>query len=256
MSDDLANIQTPWPDVERACRVASDAETLQARGRVLGVYSGAVHKRILAATRDENVAADLAQDFAVRLLQGHYRNADRRKGKFRHYLNRVVRNLTVDFYRLTRKERNLCQQVARDAQPASIAASEVPTGEFEARSRLLENTWRRLKENDHSHRPPYYEALELRVKHPSENMEELSERFAETHPGYTPESLRQVICRARRQFRKLLRDEIAKSIGTRDPESIWQEASELGLSKYFPVNPRPRAGAAIMPPHPLLSSNR
>src|SRR5262249_21075290 len=94
----LSQIATPWTDLDQAhagLLPALDA----ARRRLLLRYSPAVYSYLLGAVRDPDVADDLFQEFAVRLMRGAFRRADPRRGRFRDFLKTALGHLVTDHYR-------------------------------------------------------------------------------------------------------------------------------------------------------------
>src|SRR5262245_44696843 len=95
---DLRQITTLWSVVY--CAQESSAEAVHAaRRRLLYRYNKAVHGYLRLAVRDDDVAADLAQEFAVRFLSGRLRGADAHKGRFRDYIKGVLGHLVADHFR-------------------------------------------------------------------------------------------------------------------------------------------------------------
>ena len=83
----LSRIATLWTLLERAHDGAADEDdAARARRTLLQRYSGAAYRYLLGAIRDEDAAADLFQDFALRVLRGDFHGANRSKGRFRSYL--------------------------------------------------------------------------------------------------------------------------------------------------------------------------
>jgi DNA-directed RNA polymerase specialized sigma24 family protein len=73
--DWLSQITTEWTMLLGAhAGTAAAARPLQ--HALLERYGGAVARYLLGAVRDPDVAADLAQEFAVRFLRGDFRRAD------------------------------------------------------------------------------------------------------------------------------------------------------------------------------------
>src|SRR5215472_13067240 len=94
----LSQILTHWEDlgqVHGGMLPALDA----ARQRLLRRYSPAVYSYLIGAVRDADVADDLFQEFALRLMRGAFRRADPRRGRFRDFLKTALGHLVTDHYR-------------------------------------------------------------------------------------------------------------------------------------------------------------
>ena len=70
-----------------------------ARAALVHRYRGAIYRYLLGAVRNPDVADDLAQDFALRLVRGDFRNADPERGRFRDLVKTVLFHLIVDYQR-------------------------------------------------------------------------------------------------------------------------------------------------------------
>ena len=94
----LSQIATPWEDLDQA-----HAGTLPAldaaRRRLLLRYSPAVYSYLIGAVRDPDIADDLFQEFALRLMRGAFRRVDPHRGRFRDFLKTALSHLVTDHYR-------------------------------------------------------------------------------------------------------------------------------------------------------------
>src|SRR5262249_42420161 len=71
----LSQIATPWEDLDQA-HAGSVPALDAARRRLLQHYSRAVYSYLMGAVRNEDVADDLFQEFALRLMRGGFRRAN------------------------------------------------------------------------------------------------------------------------------------------------------------------------------------
>src|SRR5262245_54137586 len=94
----LQQISTLWTVVCQAHAGAPEA-VRAAQEQLLRRYRGAVSRYLLAAVRDAAAAEDLAQEFALRFLQGRLRGADPGQGRFRDFLKGVLAHLVADHHR-------------------------------------------------------------------------------------------------------------------------------------------------------------
>lgn len=238
--NDLNAIATPWTQLELAEYSKQADERQAAQAAILQRYGNAIHRYLLAITRDEQLAMDLGQEFALRFLQGNFRNIGREKGRFRNYVKKVISNLVVDVHRRRQREdqfrQNADQQKQLVDQSAAVNDENGETLTQIWRTHLLKLAWKELENESQEGKPPYYQVLKLRVQFPAETIKQLEVRLRDIATGYTESGFRQVLCRARQRFRELLWEEIAKSCGTPERDSIEQEICDLGLKKYFADN--------------------
>jgi RNA polymerase sigma-70 factor (ECF subfamily) len=221
----LSQIVTRWSVLARAHGAEPDAPGA-AQASLLQVYGGAVYRYLLGAVRDPDAAADLAQEFAVRFLRGDFRRADPGRGRFRDYLKTALCHLATDHH----NARRAAPQALHTDAPAPVWAA-VEEGDFLASCRddLLDRTWNALEASQ----PLFAAVLRLRVVDP----EMTSARMAETVGAQlgrpvTPDLVRKSLQRARERFAQLLLDEVARSLGTDEPEAQEQELRELDLLRY------------------------
>ena len=89
LNERISRISTLWSLVSTAHRGPAQAAS-DAQVRLLERYSGAVHRYLRGALRDENAAEELAQEFALRFIRGDFQGVDPSKGRFRDYLRTVL----------------------------------------------------------------------------------------------------------------------------------------------------------------------
>ena len=99
----LSRMSTMWTMVFEAHGGEADAATAAMSGLVLR-YSGVVYRYLLGAVRDPDVASELSQELALRILRGAFRHADPNRGRFRDYLKTALIHL-VDDYRAAQRSR-------------------------------------------------------------------------------------------------------------------------------------------------------
>ncbi|MFK7769079.1 MAG: sigma-70 family RNA polymerase sigma factor [Mariniblastus sp.] len=235
--DRLSKIVTDWDGLRAAHqdRIGND-EVADARNRILMRYSSCIRKYILAATRNQDVAEDLAQEFALRFVRGDYRNADPAKGRFRDYLKTSVRNLITDHFRKKSPDELTVTAAERIEYTDGIQQFEGLEAEFQQnwRKQLLAHVWNELKEFESKRDNSYFTVLHHRAENPKSSSTEmavtLSAIIGET---VTAEWVRQKIHRARQKFAELLIGEVRQSMSTTDEDEIMQELAELGMQKYL-----------------------
>ena len=123
----LSRISTLWSTFFQAHKSGDAA--VAARQALLERYSGAVYRYLLGAVRDEDTAADLAQEFALRFLRGDFHRADPQRGRFRDYLKTSLIHLVNDHHR------------DRQQQPAPLASDSPAPSEADSENDFLAR-WR------------------------------------------------------------------------------------------------------------------
>src|SRR3954447_13452888 len=96
-----------WTHLARAQDHDADPDR-SALAALVERYHPAAYSYLLACTGREDDAADLFQEFALKLLRGEFRRADPSRGRFRDYLKTTLANLV----------RQHAGRVARDARRA------------------------------------------------------------------------------------------------------------------------------------------
>src|SRR3954451_8655071 len=159
-TDRLSQIRTRWSLLVNARRPGLDAAQ-QAQAELMERYSGAVYRYLLAALRDPHDAGDLAQEFAVRLLEGRFERASPEHGRFRDFLKAALRNLVTDHHR-KKKPRQLADDFDHGEEDPD------PDGTFLAawRQELLDKAWAALEAQEGQTGQPFYTVLRYRVEHP------------------------------------------------------------------------------------------
>ena len=231
----LSNMNTNWTQLGVAHDSVdrTSSEIVEARKAFLDRYAAPVYQYLLACVKNEDVAGDLAQDFAVRFLSGHFENADRSRGRFRDFLKRSLSNLSTDYFRRQSKERRNLEKLSQNTQPQEHE----PTGAvFEDlwRQEILTLAWQGLKGTDEESGSVMYVVLRLRSEKPDLSATEMAEALRTLLPDCSPNEqwVRQTLHRARKKFSQLLRDEVARTVGDLSKEAIDNELAELGLLKY------------------------
>lgn len=227
----LSQISTAWSLVTRAGgAAASDAAALTA---LVERYQAAVYRYLLAAARDPDVADELFQEFALRLVRGDFGRADAARGRFRDYVKSALINLVIN----QRKKRRLPVLDLAISEPTAPEQRFDADVEFlaEWRKALLDRTWEALAAAQAAAGPPFHAVLRYRSEHPELSGPQLAEHLnARLRPAapFSEAALRKILQRARDQFADLLLEEVARSLGTRALDAIEQELIDLGLSAH------------------------
>ncbi|MEZ6132801.1 MAG: sigma factor [Planctomycetaceae bacterium] len=228
----LSEIDTSWTELGLARGSRAEApDAVEARKSLLHRYAGPVYQYLLGCVRDENVADDLAQDFAVRFLAGRFESADRDRGRFRDFLKRSLSNLATDHFRKQAVEKKSLEKLAVQPQ---VVTEDHPAFDDLWRDEILKRTWDALRLSQDQLNSSMYVVLRHRAEFPDQSTAEMATAFAGllTRDEITEPWVRQTLHRARRKFGKLLREEVARTVGSCEIAVIDEELAELGLLQY------------------------
>jgi RNA polymerase sigma-70 factor (ECF subfamily) len=162
----LSEMSTHWGLVFEANSGTPERVSV-ALSRLMCRYSGAVHRYLLKATSDPEVAAELSEEFAVRFLRGDFRQGDPSRGRFRDYVKRALQNLMKDYYRRRRRD-----ATPLEPAPSGVAVLDEGLVQFDRqflkswRNDLLDRTWVALDELERATGQPHHTTLRLRVEEP------------------------------------------------------------------------------------------
>jgi RNA polymerase sigma-70 factor (ECF subfamily) len=236
----LDQLSTNWTLVFQT-RAGTPEEASRAAAQLICRYAGAVHRYLLKALGDPDVAAELDQEFAVRFLRGHFRHGDPIRGRFRDYVKRAVQNLMKDYYRRKRPGRSLDSGIEEPAAPDEGLAQFDRQFLVSWRNDLLDRAWGALDERERTTGHPYHTILRLRVDYPDLTSEEYSRRLSEVlGRPYSPGAFRQALQRARREYAHHLLGEVGASLDDPTPQAIEEELADLQLLEYCRPYLKPR----------------
>ena len=124
----LSRISTVWTLVAEAGRGPAFGDRPDPRLALIQRYQGAAYRYLLAAVRDPDVADELFQEFALRVVQGRFARAEPTKGRFRDYLKSALVHLVTDHHRARRKRSSVAdpaalEAVAAEPEPVDLDAS-------------------------------------------------------------------------------------------------------------------------------------
>jgi RNA polymerase sigma factor (sigma-70 family) len=237
----LSRIATQWGLVQNAHGESAEGAVV-ARGKLLDHYNSSVYRYLLGAVRDPDVAEELSQDFALRLLRGDFRRANPERGRFRDYVKSTLANLVNDHFRWQRRQpQPLDESAAAAASPADAQAAAV-TFEDCLRDTVLERTWTALE----SVQPNYHLVLRLRVEHAGISSSEMAQRLSAANAQrWTADRARKTLERARTKFADLLLDEVASSLDCSESDDLGEALVELDLLRFCRKALERRAGGSL-----------
>jgi DNA-directed RNA polymerase specialized sigma24 family protein len=223
----LSRMSTVWTMVFEAHGAEADAATAAMSG-LAQRYSGVAYRYLLGAVHDPDAAAELAQEFALRILRGAFRRADPSRGRFRDYLKTALIHL-VDDYRAAQRSRP--RPLPRD-EPASPVPV-VPETEVDFleswRAELLDRTWKALA----AAQPMYHAVLLFRVENPDVPSPRMAEELgARLGTSLRPDQVRKALERSHARFAELLIDEVAITLGNPTRDELAEELREVELLRY------------------------
>ncbi len=232
-SERLSMIVTRWSLLRQAHDEGGDTARF-AQERLLARYGGAVRRYLLGCTRNPDMADELYQEFAIKLLQGGMQGAKPEKGRFRHFLKGVLFHLLADQHqKQKRRPLGWKTELPEPMAPFTTTSESDAAFQVEWRAELLNTTWRKLQEEEASQGQPYFTVLAHRREFPKERSEEtaisLTGKLGKT---YSAPTVRQILHRARERFAYILLEQVTQSLNEPTVEELHQEVVDLDLLKY------------------------
>lgn len=239
----ISQIRTD-PAVLRWVSGESDLEedvVVAARRKFFDRYLPAVYSFLRMLLRDAGETDEVAQQFAVRVMERSFRGYSPSRGRFRDYLKTTLRNMVTDHWRGVQRRRRFAGEIAEAnvvdvPEPNNLDIALEP-GEEQLET-LLERTFARLREVKQSARPTFYEVLDYVARHPDQTSDaaaaSLSLELSLAKP-INSATLRQTLKRAREKFRELLLEELAVPPGPRQAEITQERLQSLGIDAFFKV---------------------
>jgi RNA polymerase sigma-70 factor (ECF subfamily) len=245
MSRNLNEIVTNWDELFSASARNGSASS-PVLTSVLQRYFGAVWNYLASVVKDEHVADDLTQEFAIRFLRGDFHDLHPDKGRFRDFLKVILRNMVIDHFR-RQKELPVDIDLQSICDPQVSAADQYDELFVEHwRQDLLQRTWNTFRNAGSRRGALYYEALYQFAESGGMNSGALAEKLSACRgEPVSAATARQILHRARQMFADLLREEVRQSLAAEasDADAVEEELCELRLTKYlgsFPANRSPK----------------
>lgn len=235
LNQHLSQIATIWTAVLEA-HWGEGSAIGAAQERLLQRYTPAVYRYLLGAVRDPDVANELFQEFALRLVRGDFKRVDPLRGRFRNFLKTALYHLIVDHQRRQQRER------ARPVEGHEPAAEEPSMADSDRafltiwRAELMARAWDALAKHDRETGQHLYIVLRFRTDHPEVRSPQMAEQLApQIGKPLTAEWIRKRLFHAREKFTDLLLEEVAHSLANPAAEEMEQELIDLGLLDYCRV---------------------
>jgi len=142
----LSQIETTWTLVVRAHGSPND-NLAEAQRELMERYVGAVYRYLLGAVRNEDVAQELFQEFAIRFLRGGFRGADPGRGRFRNFIKTALVNLVNDHDKAEARRRRRTPMTVDSSHEVAAPAAADPEQQFleSWREELISRAWMALE---------------------------------------------------------------------------------------------------------------
>jgi RNA polymerase sigma-70 factor (ECF subfamily) len=211
-----------------------DEGGMEARRELALLYYGAAYRYLLGCLRNQDVAQELATEFAIRLMQGDYiKNADPQKGRFRDYLKRCLSNMATDHWR---RKKNV-QPLPDDS--GAYSPQDEPAFESDEnfltslREELVACSWKALGAYERETQTPYETVLRIKTQQPNLRSAQIADQLSKkTGKPLTEQSVRKILQRARDKFADLLVDHVQNSLQVREAGALEEQLVELELLEF------------------------
>ncbi|HWE37327.1 MAG TPA: sigma factor [Isosphaeraceae bacterium] len=247
----IGEIETDWGDIFLAHFGERD-RARAAQCRLMYRYMGAVRRYFLGALRDPDLADELAQEFAVRVLRGDFHRADPGRGRFRDFVRTAARNLIHDHFRRLKGRPRPLPLEDREAIDPKVEGEPLDAQFLEVwREQLFQRAWSSLAAHQRRTGRPFHTVLALRAESPEATSMRLAE-VVSTRIGLsvTASWVRQTLRQARRLLVDFLLDEIDSTLDGKSAAELEQELIDLDLLSYCRDGLRRRALRSPQPDRP------
>jgi RNA polymerase sigma-70 factor (ECF subfamily) len=237
----LSHLATLWTVVEQAHQDEGSAAAPALR-QLLEYYGPAIHRYFLGAVRNLDLADDLFQELALRLVRGDFRRADRSRGRFRDFLKTALYHLVID---AQRRQRRQALPLVEGLEPAAeLSEVESDMQLVQAwRGELMARTWERLEGLDKDNNQHLYLVLRFRRDHPEVRSPAMAEQLSPIlGKQVSAEWIRKRLLLARERFADLLLEEVVRSLEQPTEEELEQELIVLELFEYCKLALQRRRG--------------
>jgi DNA-directed RNA polymerase specialized sigma24 family protein len=229
----ISRINTHWSIVMQAGKSRSDLAGALARAELVSRYSGAVFRYLKRILKNADDAEDIAQDIAVKILNGALAAADPGKGRFRDYVKTIVIN-AARTHESKRAKQNAKVRTIDDQTYAELVDKGAAEVKWEdcIREDLIAQAMIALLDHETQSGQPYSSLLHWRIANPFSDSTEMA-RFIERNTGKTiaAPNARKLLQRAREKLAELLLDNVRKTLplSAQSPELLQEHLIALGV---------------------------
>jgi RNA polymerase sigma-70 factor (ECF subfamily) len=227
----ISQISTAWTVLFQAHQGSTDTAG-RALQQLLQRYTAAVYRYLLSLVHDADVANELFQEFALRLVRGAFQQVDPQRCRFRDYLRSCLRNLAIDHHRRQRaalQPLGALEPAVQDDLAATADAKFLTIW----REELLKRSLQALAALEQQTGQQLYTVLQLRMEQPQLHSPEMAAWLAaKVGKPVTAAWVRKRLYVAREKLGELLVEEIRQSLDNPSEEAIVQELIELHLLEY------------------------
>jgi len=233
IQDRLSAIVTRWTLLQQA-HGSDSQDARSAHEALLQRYGGAIRRYLSGCVRQAELADEMYQEFAIRLIQGGLQGADPQKGRFRHYLKGVLFHLLADQHQKIKKQpTGWISQFPEPAVTESSTLQEDTDFLEHWRTEILANSWNTLQAEETTSGQPWYTVLAYRRDHPDQRSEEMAVNLSsQLGKPMNASSVRQALHRARERFAEILLDQVMNSLKESSVDELHAELIDLRLMQY------------------------
>ncbi len=228
----LSRIETLWSVVRHSQDTDSEL-SVSAQQQLLNLYGSAIKRYLLAALRDQDAADELFQQFALKFVEGGFRNADESKGQFRAFVKTVLYRMIASHFR--KRSRSKQKTLQPDLINDWVVNESENDSQFstEWRDEILEQAWQALENNDRQSKTNHFIILTVKVNEPGLSSPEFAERLTELLGKPVKATAARVsLHRAREKFAKYVIESVAQSLENPTRQNIEEELIDLELISY------------------------
>ena len=146
----------------------------------MDIYGNAIKRYLVAALRNQELADDLFQEFALKFVQGGFKNVDSEKGRFRSFVKTVLYRMVAHHHRKksVRKEQAFPEDPEGHQDPVFDTAAEDQKFIQDWRDEIVDHAWTALEDHQHKSEANYFTILNTRVNEPDLSSEAFAERLS------------------------------------------------------------------------------
>src|SRR5262249_1411447 len=174
-------------------------------------YARAIHRYLLALTKNQDDADEAAQEFFLRVTKHGFGRAKRERGRFRDYLKVAVRNWAFSFMKRRRPFRSSGVDWSHVPTPQWSSSTAEREWLAEWRQCLLNRAWHQLEARQDPGAKACCTVLRVASANPGAHSKALAARAGQLlGRPIRADAFRKQLSRARRVFAKFLVREIAQ----------------------------------------------